>query len=104
MTCLLSSLLIIKKNETPNLMRPLAIDFSLYADNDLDFINQFASLIIDNLVELQLSLKESISVNDLTSYRNACHKVHSTLVMLEDQEFVDTIEEVKRDLANSSFR
>ncbi len=75
--------------------RPLLINFNLHTDGDLDFQNQLIGLMISNLEELQQALKLSLRECDLTQYRQTCHKVNSTLKILEDKEFDLIVEEIK---------
>jgi hypothetical protein len=81
--------------------KPLNIDFDLYTDNDEDFKHQLLILIISNLNELQQAMFFSLQNNEVESFSKASHKVHATLVILEDPELDYAIAEMKATLALS---
>jgi CheY-like chemotaxis protein len=78
----------------PALRRPLFINFNLYTDGDPDFKKELISLLVGNISELQHSL---LSIAQTTSkiFLGVLHKVDSTVGMLCDQEFSQTLEEIK---------
>ena len=76
--------------------RPLFIDFKLHADNDPDFKLELIELIIGNLQELKSGFEAAQKENNPDIYKRVCHKVKVSLTILNDQEFTDTIEELKK--------
>ncbi|HTE31314.1 MAG TPA: hypothetical protein VK666_13125 [Chryseolinea sp.] len=80
--------------------RTLFIDFNLYADDDPEFKQELIELIIENLEELQQSYQTSIEQTELSFFLKACHKVKTTLVMLDDQELNALVEDLKNGEAN----
>jgi hypothetical protein len=75
--------------------RPLVVDFDLYADNDPDFKQELIELMVDNLEELLEAYKTSVEQKDPPFFSKACHKVKTTLVMLEDKELDALVEDLK---------
>jgi len=75
--------------------RKLFIDFDLYADNDPDFKQELIELMIDNLQELQQAYRLSAEQHDPQIFLKACHKVKTTLCMLEDIELQAVVEDLK---------
>jgi len=75
--------------------RPLFVDFKLHADNDPDFKLELIELIIGNLDELKSGFETSQKERNPEIYRRICHKVKVSLTILNDQEFTDTVEELK---------
>ena len=78
------------------LNRKLSIDFELYTDNDAEFKSELIDHIIDNLHELLQSYRLSVDQKDSGSFHKACHKVKTTLVMLEDDELNALVEDLKK--------
>ncbi len=83
------------------LKRTLSIDFNLYTDNDAGFKQQLIDLMIENLQELQHAYGASVEQKDSTCFSKACHKVKTTIIMLEDKELIALIEDLKRFDANA---
>ena len=77
------------------LKRPLFIDFELYADNDPEFKLELIESMVDNLHELQKAYSYSVENKDPQFFSKTYHKVKTTIVMLEDDEFNKLIEELK---------
>lgn len=75
--------------------RPLSIDFDMYTDGDAAFKREIVLLMINNIVELQQALNVVNEQGNTTLFAKTCHKVASTLTMLEDVEFMDTINKIK---------
>jgi CheY-like chemotaxis protein len=71
--------------------RDVFIDFELYTDGDLDFKKELISLIIDNLRELQ----KAILVGDKECFLSVSHKVKTSIVMLNDDEFCESMDSFK---------
>ncbi|MBA4055989.1 MAG: hypothetical protein C0490_14840 [Marivirga sp.] len=76
--------------------RTLFIDFEMYADNDPEFKQELIALMIDNLNELHKAYGTSVKQKDPEIFRKACHKVKTTLVMLEDPEIDAVVEDLKK--------
>ncbi|MBI1769741.1 MAG: response regulator [Bacteroidetes bacterium] len=74
--------------------RPLFINFNLYTDGDPDFKKELITLLIDNVRELQQTLR-SQAHNVSKIFHEVLHKVTSTVGMLCDKEFSETLEEIK---------
>jgi hypothetical protein len=83
--------------------RQLFIDFELYAENDPDFKKELIELMLKDVLELQQTLKLAVELNDVSMYRNSCHKMNSTLTILDDQELLSVIGEIKKDIQNSEL-
>ena len=77
------------------LSRTLFVDFELYADNDPDFKRELIDHMVDNLQELLQAYRTSIDQNDTTPFQKVCHKVKTTLVILEDDELNALVEDLK---------
>lgn len=82
--------------------RPLFIDFEQYTDGDAEFKRELITLMIDNLKEIQDALKEAAQRNMLEIFEKTCHKIKPTLSMLEDKDFIDTIQCIKTEFSNST--
>ena len=83
--------------------RQLFIDFDLYTEDDPDFKKELIELMLRDVLELQQSLQLAVEANDVSMYRNACHKMNSTLTILDDQELLSLVGEIKKDLQNSEL-
>ena len=66
--------------------RELYVDFALYADNDPEFKAELIDGMIENLEELEQAYFQSLTQQDPTYLKKACHKVQTTLSMLDDKE------------------
>lgn len=75
--------------------KPINIDFDLYTDNDPGFKHQLLILMISNLNELQQAMFYSLQNQQVEAFSKASHKIHATLVILEDAELDQLIAEVK---------
>lgn len=80
--------------------RPLLIDFDKYTDGDPDFKNALISHLIDNVKELQQSLPDMGS-NTSINFIQVLHKIKTTLTMLNDSEFIQTLEEIKSSIISN---
>ena len=89
-----STIMDTSKSETM-LERALFIDFNLYAENDPDFKEELIELMIENLRELQQAYARSVEQLDPELFRKACHKVNTTLTMLEDRDLNAAVEDLK---------
>jgi hypothetical protein len=81
--------------------RQLFIDFDLYTHDDPDFKSELIGLMLKDVLELQSSLYRAAELNDISIYKSSCHKVNSTLTILDDQEFISVVGEIKQDIKNS---
>jgi hypothetical protein len=77
------------------LKRTLFIDFNLYVEDDAEFKEQLVELMIENLQELRETYRIAVEQKDLASFLKACHKVKTTMVMLDDKELNDLVDEIK---------
>src|SRR5688572_5474388 len=77
--------------------RKLSVDFMLYADNDLEFKLELIDHMIDNLSELSQAYITCVDRNDHAEFHKACHKVKTTLVMLEDEELSSLVDELNKE-------
>lgn len=75
--------------------RPLSIDFDTYTDGDIDFKREIVLLMIHNMVELQQALSLINEQGNTALFVKACHKVASTLTMLDDTELMHVINKIK---------
>jgi hypothetical protein len=75
----------------PMEIRPLFIDFNAYTDGDDEFKQELIESMVENLQELATSLQQA----NVEVYQKVCHKVKSTLVMLEDAELQLLVDGVK---------
>jgi len=75
--------------------RPLKIKFELYADSDSDFKQELIMLMISNLHELQQASYRAYYANDAKMFQTITHKVKSTMILLDDQEFTCAVDDVK---------
>jgi hypothetical protein len=74
--------------------RPLFINFDLHTDGDNDFKKELIVLMIENLRELIWAQERAHRQNDLSFFLKACHKMKSTLAMLDDNELQLVIKEL----------
>lgn len=79
----------------PELYR-LNINFQVYTDNDPDFKNKLIALMVDNIRELQASLRRTIKNKSILYFKKASHKASPTLKILNDKTFSNSIEEIVR--------
>lgn len=75
--------------------RPLFINFEAYTDGDDEFKKELIDLIIDNLRELQQTMKIACQTNDGPLFHTVCHKIKATIHMLEDAELSENVEQLK---------
>lgn len=75
--------------------RPLSVDFDTYTDGDIEFKREIVLLMINNIEELQQALTVVNEQSNTSYFDKACHKVASTLTMLDDPEFMSVISKVK---------
>lgn len=82
--------------------RPLFVDFNAYTDGDDEFKKELVDLMIDDLRELQQTIHLAAQHNDVPLFQKVCHKIKTTLHMLDDQEFSLLLEDVKNHLSDAS--
>jgi CheY-like chemotaxis protein len=75
--------------------RPLKIKFELYADSDADFKSELVVLMISNLRELEYASYRAYYSGDARLFQSVTHKVKSTLILLDDQEFTYAVDDLK---------
>lgn len=80
--------------------RPLAIDLDLYTEGDPDFKRELISHLIANLRELQRTLPD-LDPNASINFIKVLHKVKATVTMLNDIEFMETVEEIKASIISN---
>jgi CheY-like chemotaxis protein len=80
--------------------RPLKINLHLYADSDIDFKIELVELMVSNLRELQYASYKAYYDGDPRYYATISHKVKSVLILLNDQEFMDVIDDLKSAFGN----
>lgn len=80
--------------------RPLFIDFDHYTDGDADFKKELIYLMIENLQEVQNSLREAIEKNKLEIFEKTCHKIKPTISMLEDKDLIESIQIIRSQFSN----
>jgi CheY-like chemotaxis protein len=76
--------------------RPLQLNFESYAE-DAEFKVSLIALIIGNIRELQQAVYKAFYENEAQLYKGVCHKVKSSLVLLNDQEFSELAETLVHD-------
>ena len=79
----------------------LYFDIDQYADGNMAFKNKLVLSMIDNVNELQQSLRIAIKQENSEIFSKACHKVKPTIGILNDKGFADTIELLKVQKENS---
>ncbi len=78
-----------KAGVTPD-SKLLNIDFDLHTDGDAEFKIELIDLMINNVRELQWSLRINTEV-----FRKVCHKVKSTVIILNCEVLNGLIDELK---------
>jgi hypothetical protein len=85
-----------------NRFRPIQINFGAYGGNDDDeFKYELIILMSNSVYELRECALQSISSKEVDVFRKAAHKAKSTLVLLDDLEFIDTVEKLREDMITS---
>jgi hypothetical protein len=82
---------ILKSPET----RTLSIDLNAYTGGDHDFKRELIDLIIGNLEELKVTSTLALQKNDAHLFQLITHKMSTTLRMLDDQDLLGTVEQLK---------
>ena len=73
----------------PNNTRVIELDLELYTDGDPELRRELIEMMIENVRELQQSLKGGIDI-----FRKTSHKVKPTISMLNDKDLIESIEEI----------
>ena len=76
--------------------RPLKIKFDLYADSEPDFKSELVELMISNVTELQYACYKAFYTGEAKLFQTISHKIKSTLILLDDREFVYVIDDLKQ--------
>jgi hypothetical protein len=85
-----------------NNLRPIQINFGAYGGNDdAEFKHELIVLMANSVYELRESALQSISSKEVEVFRKAAHKAKSTLVLLDDLDFIDTVEKLRADMIAS---
>jgi hypothetical protein len=74
----------------PNSTRVFELDLDLYTDGDPELKRELIVMMIDNIRELQQSIKV-----DIESFKKTSHKIKPTISMVNDKELSDAIEDMK---------
>lgn len=78
--------------------RPINIRFDHFQDADAKFRYDLASLMAQNIRELEQALFKSFYSSDQKDFHAAAHKAKSTLVLLNDQEYEYIVDNLKESL------
>jgi hypothetical protein len=84
-------------------MRTHEIDLSPYTEGDPDFRRELAGLMIKNIQDLKDSLSRSITEKNPEFYTAACHKVKTTIDMVNDHNFSAVVETLKQMLIEKMY-
>jgi hypothetical protein len=76
-------------------IKTLVIDFDLYTDGDPAFKSELILMMMDNVNELLQSLETSKKENNHDLFRKVCHKVMSTLSIIDDRDLLSIMEKLK---------
>jgi CheY-like chemotaxis protein len=81
--------------------RPLRIKFDLYADSDDGFKIELLQLMMNNIRELQQAVYKAFYSAEIRTYQSISHKVKSTLILLDDREFMYMVDDLKHGFTNA---
>ena len=81
--------------------RPVSIKFDFFQNTDANFKCELASMMAENIIELEESLFKSFYAADKKSFHATVHKVKSTLLLLNDHEYDYIVENLKECLLSS---
>jgi hypothetical protein len=85
--------------------RPLNIKFEVYSDgDDFEFKTELIALMKDSVRELQTAAANSFNLRNPEIFRKAAHKAKSTLVLLDDNEFIAVVEAFKNQMVSYDDR
>jgi hypothetical protein len=76
--------------------RPLLTDFETHAGDDAGFKNELIILMIANVLELKRAVDLSIGAFDELRFAAVCHKVNTTMFLLNDEEFSGMVDAIRR--------
>lgn len=89
---------------TSNQLRPVQINFDLYVGSeDNEFKKELIQLMIVNVKELKEAVQEAWKLQNIALYNKAVHKTKSTVGLLNDKEFSETIDHLKNHFSESSI-
>jgi CheY-like chemotaxis protein len=80
--------------------RPLRLNFEAYAE-DADFKLSLITLIIGNIRELQQAVYKAFYGKEVQVYKTVSHKVKSSLILLNDDEFSNLTDELAHDFGTA---
>jgi hypothetical protein len=83
------------------LRRTLFADFDLHTEGDSAFKNELIILMIANVLELQRAVDFSLGAFDELRFASVCHKVLTTMRILNDRDFTGMVDEIRRDGKNT---
>jgi hypothetical protein len=90
------------KYPASNNLRPIQINFDAYGGNDDDeFKHELVMLMANSVQELKEAAIHALAVNQSDIFRKAAHKAKSTLVLLGDEDFMDSVEQLRIDMSSS---
>jgi CheY-like chemotaxis protein len=72
-------------------LRPLHVNFELYADAEPEFKMELIDLMIRNVMELQDAIKKTQTTRDVSYFDSIVHKIKATIMLLDDPEFTQLI-------------
>jgi hypothetical protein len=81
--------------------RPLFADFQLHTGDDSDFKNELIILMIANVHELKRAVDLSTGAFDQIRFAAVCHKVTTTMSILDDVEFSGLMDAIRRNGENT---
>jgi CheY-like chemotaxis protein len=76
----------------PAYSEQVSVNLDLYTDNDPDFKQELAGLVLKNIQELREALKESIKKRSPDIFKIAAHKMKTSAGMLGNREFLEILE------------
>jgi CheY-like chemotaxis protein len=81
--------------------RPLQLNFEAYAE-DADFKLSLITLIIGNIRELQQATYKAFYAREVQAFKSVSHKVKSSLILLNDEEFTTLTDNMAHDFASDN--
>ena len=85
-----------------NNRRPIQINFDAYGGNDDDeFKRELVMLMANSVQQLKDAAIQALAESQPDIFRKAAHKAKSTLVLLGDDDFMDSVEQLRIDMVSS---
>jgi hypothetical protein len=81
--------------------RALFADFPSHVGDDAAFKNELIILMIANVLELKRAVDLSMGKFDELRFAAVCHKVNTTMFILDDMEFSATVDTIRRNGENT---